>query len=95
MEVIKQKIIKEDSQKVWLSLPFYARKNKETEKREIMVVHKKKDNTFLCYESGRNQFYSLDYLTEQGYEFFVNSPTYGEVCIDGLAWEKEYKVAKE
>lgn len=88
---IKYKIIKQDSSKIWSSLPFIARKNGETESREIMAIHTKKDKTFLCYESGANQFYSLNYLVEQGYRFFCNTPTDGEIEIDGLAFDKEYK----
>ena len=89
------KIVKQDSEKAWRLLPFYARKNGETERREIRAVYVKKGRLFLCYESGANQFYGLDYLTEQGYEFFFNSPTYGELKIDGLAWEKDHKILNQ
>jgi hypothetical protein len=93
MEQIKleQKIIKQDGSKVWRSLPFIARKDGESQSREIMTIHTKKDKIFLCYESGANQFYSLNYLIEQGYKFFITLPTEGEIEIDGLAFEKEYK----
>ena len=83
-----EKIVKQDIEKVWKLLPFFARKSGESDKREIMAVYVKKSKLFLCYESGSNQFYGLDYLTRRGYEFFFDSTTYGELKIDGLAWEK-------